>query len=153
MIIGVDIGKTGGIANLDSENGLWTEPMPVNDCGVDAEELFRLMNEMRNAKAAYVERPFAMPKSGAHSMLMFGKSYGIVIGVLTAVGIPIIEVYPQQWMKEIYDKCPKKLEKKDRSIWAFSRIFPGINVNAPGKNSIHMGMLEAALIAEYGRRQ
>lgn len=152
MIIGVDIGKTGGIANLD-EDGLWLEPMPVDDLGVDAKELFRLMNEMRNAKVAYVERPFAMPKSGAHSMLMFGKSYGIVIGVLTAVGIPIIEVYPQQWMKEIYDQCPPKIEKKARSIWAFKKIFPGVNANAPGKKTLHMGMLEAALIAEYGRRQ
>jgi hypothetical protein len=153
MIVSVDPGLTGGIANLSSEDGLWLEPMPRNENGIDAQELCRLVKEMRGAKAAYVESIYAVPSSGAHSMMVFGKTYGVVIGILTAFDIPIIEVRPQTWMKEIYHGCPESLVKKERSVWAFKKIFPGINANAPGKKSVHMGMLEAALIAEYGRRQ
>lgn len=153
MIVSIDPGLTGGIANLSEEDGLWLEPMPRNESGIDAQELYRLVKEMKGAKAAYVESIYAVPSSGAHSMMVFGKTYGVVIGILTAVGIPIIEVRSQQWMKEIYKGCPENLVKKERSVWAFNKLFPGINANEPGKKRVHMGMLEAALIAEYGRRQ
>lgn len=153
MIIGVDPGITGGIASLSRDDGLWIEPMPRTEKGIDAKELLRLVHELRGARVAYIEKIFAMQKSGAHSMMKFGMYYGMVIGIITAVGIPIIEVTPQQWQKVVYSGVPESEEKKKRSAWAFKRMFPGVDATLSGSRQPHMGMVEAALIAEYGRRQ
>lgn len=151
MIIGIDPGQSGGLATLDET--LWMEPMPVCDeGGVDAKELARLIHACRGAKAAYLEKVHAMPKQGVSSTFTFGKNVGITIGVLASFGIPIIEVRPQEWQKRIYENCPHRLEGKDRSKWAFERLFPGIDARAPRGRTPHLGMIEAALIADYGRR-
>jgi len=151
MIIGVDPGLTGGIAAID-DSGLWMEPMPRDEEGVDAKELGRLMHELREAKVAYVEKAQSMPKQSSVSTFSYGKNCGITNGVILTLGIPIIEIRPQKWMAEIYKGCPKNLEGKDRSLWAVKQIFPKQNFTLERCKVPHIGMVEAALIAEYGRR-
>lgn len=152
MILGIDPGITGGIAII-SDHGIMLEPMPLTEKGeVDAEKLWHLI-PFNEIKCAYVEEPFAMPKAGAASMLKFGMTVGIVHGVLACCdGMPFVRVRPQEWQKNIYRDCPKKLKGKERSVWSFERIFPGLDAIAPGCRKLHMGMVEAALIAHYGRR-
>jgi hypothetical protein len=150
MILGVDVGLTGGIAMLSSD-GVCLEPMPRNEDGVDAQELGRII-QLEQIQYAYIEKPFAMAKSGAFSMLNFGRAVGVVHGLLASFAIPIIEVRPQEWQKFAYAGCPDGVVKKHRSTWAFKRLFPGVSATEPGKKTQHMGMVEAALIAAYGQK-
>lgn len=154
-ILGIDPGLTGGLALLSKSEGIWLEPMPRHEFhGVDAVEIHRLLSTAgEKIEAAYVEDIFAMPKAGAHSMMRFGKAYGIVVGVLGALDIPVRRARSQNWQKLLYQGCPSDIKGKERSSWAFGRVFPGVDANAVGSKNLHMGMVEAALIAEYGRRE
>lgn len=154
MIIGIDPGITGGISIIRSEgDDCSTFQMPTNDDGVDAKKLLQILHDHRSADAVYLEKAQAMPKQGVVSMFNYGKSFGIVIGVVESIGLPIIFVSPQKWQKVIYQGCPPELEGKVRSIWAWDNLFSGMSYPTVGRQKCNMGMLEATLIAEYGRRQ
>ena len=46
-----------------------------------------------------IERVGAMPKQGVASTFKFGKAYGVVIGVVAALKIPVHFVAPSVWKK------------------------------------------------------
>ncbi len=153
MVMGIDPGKTGGIAVLSTKDGLWIEPVPLCEKEIDLIELSRLIKGWAGSvERAYLELVHSMPKQGVASTFTFGRGYGAVEGVLACCGIPTVRVRPQLWMKEIYSDCPQGKEAKERSLWAFNNIFPGVDCIAPGGRKPHMGMVDAALIAEFGRR-
>lgn len=150
-ILGIDPGSRGGLALLSEENGIMLEPMPLNpDKSVDAQKIIGVLSG-EDIRAAYIEKIFALPKSGAASMLTFGKSYGVVMGVLHSLGLNVFEVRSQDWMKAIHHN-PYGGTTKQRSLDTFKRMFPKVSATTPGGRAIHMGMVEACLIAEYGRR-
>lgn len=152
-VMGIDSGKTGGLAVI-GDDGVWIEPMPCNESGLDTKELGRLLHAWEgDVRAVYIESIFAIPKSGAHSMMVFGRNYGIVIGMLSLLGFRIIEVRPQEWQREMYKGCPPALQKKDRSVWAADQSYPIDNFKMVGCRKPHMGMVEAFLIAKYGRER
>lgn len=133
-----------------SKNEIWLEPMPVGvDGEVDGYEIARILPD--GIKRAYVEKPWANPKSSAIAALNFGIRTGTVIGVLQARGIPVTMVRPQAWQKFAYAGCPKSIGGKLRSHWAFKREFPTTSafVGLTSKKP-HEGIVEAALIAFYG---
>lgn len=155
-ILGIDPGITGGLALISPEDGVWVEPMPRAGEDIDAKELHRLIRDCMPIHTCYLESIFALPKSGAHSMMRFGRYYGIVLGILAALEIRTIEVRSQEWMKDIYKGVvPPTIKnvKKNRSIYAFYELFPKIDAKTPGRNTLHLGMAEALLIAEFGRRK
>ncbi len=93
-----------------------------------------------------------MQKSSAHSMLVFGKSYGIVVGILAALQIKTVEVRSQVWMKAIHGGHHGETTK-DRSKAAFAAIFEGVDARRSARAKKNdLGLMEAALIAEFGRR-
>lgn len=153
MILGIDLGMHGGLAVLSKENGLWIEPMPTCDDGIDVKEFTRLVKGFADDEpvTAYMEKVHAVPKNGAHSMLTFGRGCGLVEGALSCIGVPVVKIPPRQWMKSLHD-LSQVGNTKVRSLDAFRRIFPGIDAKVPNGRTHHMGMMEAALIAEYGRR-
>lgn len=162
MILGIDPGITGGVAVLydksdnfvlEPDGMIETWPMPCDDDGVDAKRLLNLLHPLRHSKMAMIERAQAMPKQGVVSMFNYGKSFGIVLGVLHSIGFDVIQATPQKWQKVIYDGCPGDLDGKDRSAWAFTALFPEAELPGANKSRVrkpHMGMVEAALIAKYG---
>jgi hypothetical protein len=152
VICGIDSGLTGGFALLSSD-GLLIEPLPRDGSLLDVLELVRFFLDFRSdIKAVFLESIYAVPKSGAHSMMVFGKNYGILLGIFAALRVPLIEIRSQTWMKALHKGAPSNLNTKQRSLWAFKRLFPDVDVTAPGGRKEHLGMVEAALIAEYGRR-
>ena len=49
--------------------------------------------------SAMIEQVHSMPKQGVASSFKFGRHYGFLLGVLTALGIPYQTVTPQKWQK------------------------------------------------------
>lgn len=157
MIIGIDPGATtGGIAiMLDHGEVMMLWEMP---------SIVELVYEFTALKAgadsslfAYVEKAQAFPGQGVVSMFNYGLGYGQILGVLGALEIPYELIHPRVWSKEMLTGTSepvqsKKLKKdKSRNIEAARRLFPSLpELRAKKPDS---GIVDALLIAEYGRRR
>ena len=142
IYIGVDPGKNGGIAIIDSD-GVIAFPFSEERLLI---ELDGIAQEYECI--CYLEHVHAMPKQGVSSTFNFGMNFGFIQGVLKAYEIPYELVTPQKWKKEF--SCTSD---KNTSIEVCKRLFPNVNLKATDRcKKDHDGMAEALLIAEYGRR-
>jgi len=102
----------------------------------------------------YIEKVHAMPGQGVSSMFKFGKVYGEVLGAIKSENIPHTLITPQKWQKEIFQGIETKLKPKEKALIAAKRLFPNESFLAtPRSRKPHDGMVDALLLAEYGRRQ
>ena len=142
IYIGVDPGKNGGIAIIDSD-GVIAFPFSEERLLI---ELDGIAQEYECI--CYLEHVHAMPKQGVSSTFNFGMNFGFIQGVLKAYNIPYELVTPQKWKKEF--SCTSD---KNTSIEVCKRLFPNVNLKATERcKKDHDGIAEALLIAEYGRR-
>ena len=89
----------------------------------------------------YLEKVHSMPGQGVSSTFKFGKGWGVLIGLLTALRIPYELVTPNKWQK--YLGCQSKGDKNATKNKA-QQLFPNIKI-------VH-GNADSILIAEYGKR-
>ena len=142
IYIGIDPGKNGGIAIIDSD-GVIAFPFSEERLLI---ELDGIAQEYECI--CYLEHVHAMPKQGVSSTFNFGMNFGFIQGVLKAYEIPYELVTPQKWKKEF--SCTSD---KNTSIEVCKRLFPYVNLKATERcKKDHDGMAEALLLAEYGRR-
>lgn len=148
LFIGIDPGKKGGIACIDTESGIrYTEPYSdkalIDLC---RDESWR---GNTNHIVCCLEKVGAMPGQGVVSMFSFGQSVGYIKGVLESFGIPYQEITPQKWKKEFGLNSEKAASSE-----VCNRLFPGISLLATERcKKPHDGMTEALLMAEYARRK
>lgn len=107
MIVGVDIGSTGALALLTPEGDLIeTADMPILNDGpkgrphVNGPLLASLLARW-SATAAYVEYVAARPGEGAMGAFAFGRSRGVIEGVLAAQGVPALFLTPATWKRAV----------------------------------------------------
>ena len=159
--IGVDPGKAGGLSILISSwsdrtlSSVYVHPMPMAGDLVDSRLFCRLitdkLSDFRSDEAyAYVEKVSSMPGQGVRSMFSFGRSYGIVLGVLGAIGIPTNLVTPSAWKKVVLEGTDKS---KKAAIEYCRRVYPDVNLVLDGCRVPHDGMADALAIADYGLRK
>lgn len=153
LILGVDPGQTGAIALLADGRSEGFIDMPVNarragGSEVNAAELSaRLRATLRQHPGAYVmavlEAVSSMPRQGVTSSFRFGESFGIVKGVLAALGIGYILVPPQMWKKHLrLTGCDK-----DAARTLVIQRFPECAENMKRKKDV--GRADALLLAHY----
>lgn len=156
VIVGIDPGVTGAIALLDSSGtggGIAVYDMPTMLRGrtskkqqVNAAELARIVRDCA-PDLAVVEQVNAMPRVGAKagmgaaSAFNFGHSFGVVCGVLAALGIETHYVTPQVWKKRAGLKGSDKEASRMRAV----ALWPQASL-ARKKDS---GRAEALLIARF----
>lgn len=104
-VIGVDIGATGALALL-TPNGELVQvvDMPcLNDgpAGRRAVNAALLADVVRRFApvAAYVEQVGARPGEAASGAFAFGRSRGVVEGVLGSFGVPVRMIAPATWKR------------------------------------------------------
>ena len=144
LFIGIDPGKSGGIAFINNRTGeIGTNPF----C---SSALIELLEEARYYDCVCcLEKVGAMPGQGVVSMFNFGQSVGYIKGMLEAFGIPYQEISPQRWKKEFGLSSDKAA-----SVEVCRKLFPSINLlSTPKCKKPHDGMAEALLMAEYARRK
>lgn len=153
IVLGIDPGKSGGIACLDLYLRIYDViEMPKSDLN-----LIMQLNWLYNhnyAIMAFIELQHAFPKQGVVSTFNFGKHYGTLVGILKAIGYAMEEVSPKSWkrffeLSDKADKTKKRTEIKNKSIEKAIELFPDLK----SKIGKHDGKAEALLIAEYGRRK
>lgn len=147
-IIGIDPGKSGGIAWL-GDNGPCVEKMP--DTLADLWEIMEnilLSHSVRGGSLvvpggikAFIEVVHSSPQMGVKSAFTFGNGFGHLEMALTAAGIPFERVRPQQWQKTMgcLTKGDKNVSKRKAQ-----ELFPSLKITH--------ATADAILIAEYGRR-
>lgn len=158
MIIGVDPGLDGAIFFLDAGAAIAT-PMPTvevkrggkNKREIDIAAAVEILNfDLTNGAVAYVEQVGAMPGQGVSSMFSFGKSYGILLGVLAALYIGFNHVSPVTWKKALNVRGGK-----EAALLRASELMPQHSKYwTPKKGELTkaqaLGIADAALIAYYG---
>ena len=153
VYVGIDPGKNGGYAAIDTnnvDNSVDVAPWDDKGFAMFMCDLSRYTREKGDGMIAAVEKVGAMPGQGVTSMFNFGKSAGYIEGVLTALGIPYQLVMPKRWKQEF------TLNGKDKaaSIATCKRLFPDVKLRATDRcRKDSDGMAEALLIAEFARRK
>jgi crossover junction endodeoxyribonuclease RuvC len=108
IYIGIDPGLNGAIAFLDTEKGhLSVIDMPVLEVmrngklkkEVSPHGLASIFKVSPQPVCAFLERVGAMPGQGVSSVFSFGRSTGLVEGVLATCDIPVLIITPQSWQK------------------------------------------------------
>ncbi len=148
--IGIDPGKSGGIAVLDFK-GPRVFKMP--DTPRDKWDLFQDVLVGSNVrtfirKFAYVEKVSTSPQMGVKSAGTFMQGRGELLMALTAAGIPFEEVLPSKWIRGL--GIPPRKKEETSSVWKgrlrtkAQQLFPDLDIKLWGA--------DALLIAEYLRR-
>lgn len=153
LVIGVDPGASGGISVVYGEvdgfpvgcqfGGAWKIPEGESSLVALLEGL--LEQSPDSCFVAYLEQVHSMPGQGVRSCFTFGKNYGLLRGVLVALGIDIVDVTPQKWQKTLGCRSGKgftKTEHKRNLKVMAQEMCPELKVtNATA---------DAILIARYG---
>lgn len=141
-IIGIDPGKSGGIACFDADNGFSVIKTPATERDV-WEHLVSLAfkDEERLGVFAVIEQVHSMPKQGVVSSFTFGVNYGMLTAFLIAADIPFETVTPAKWQRAL--DCLSHGDKNVTKRKA-QKLFP--------IKGITHAKADALLIAEYGRR-
>lgn len=155
IIVGIDPGKTGGIAiirpSYTSQRDVDLLVMP------EIQEFAAKMQWLETDTSAdchvFLEKAQSFPGQGIASAFNYGVGYGELLGVLWALGLAHTLVPPRTWTKAIHAGT-KDAEPKKRTLEAVQRLFPEMKLTANDRcKKPHLGIVDALAIAEYGRRK
>jgi len=139
-IIGIDPGKSGAIALLDTDDmKVATYDMPGT-----LDEKLALIADIGKVKCAWLERPYFPRMIGIKNAVTIASAYGELKACLFFAGVPTFEVDPSAWKKTM-----RLSTDKNASRALASQYFPdSADQWARVKDD---GRAEAALIALYGK--
>lgn len=153
LTLGIDPGQTGAIAVLaDGEFAAFvdmpTMARPAGGEQINGSALASALREVRQrypgaAVLATLEQVGPMPKQGVTSTFRFGEGFGVVQGVLGALGIPLALVHPQRW-KRLMGLQGKE---KDVARTVALQRFPAAAAQLQRKKDV--GRADALLIASW----
>ena len=152
-VIGIDPGLSGAVAVLygDTLRVVDMPTMTVERNGkakrqVSASELAEIIYIMKNDDChVYCERVGAMAGQGVTSVFSFGRSFGMIEGILAAFKLPVTYVAPATWVKAV-----GRGQGKDASRARAMELFP--NNQTDFKRVKDDGRADAALIAYWGSK-
>ena len=147
IAVGIDPGKSGGIVIINSV----TNECSMHKCPSTTQEMASLLRTAKNSAfvdnlpiLVAIEKVHAFPTDARSAAFKFGMNYGMWLGIIGALNIPLIEVTPQMWMKS-YAPLPKiKQERKKKIKEIATEIFEDVYSN---ENRVTYAVSDAALIA------
>ena len=174
-IIGIDVGKHGAIVVLDGPSVVYKAVTPLIGTKLDIHGLSdQIRSTLFGDCHVFVEEVHAIHGSAAGATFTFGGVYHAVQAILCTLYQPFTLVQPKVWQKVMYQGIPeirkpsiiiKKGERagqsrkgnrdtKAMSLLAVKRLFPDLDLKRTARcEGPHDGIVDALLIAEYGRRQ
>jgi crossover junction endodeoxyribonuclease RuvC len=152
-VLGIDIGVRGAVAIVSIDGELLDVlDMPVLDDGPAGRKAVNgpLLSQIvfrSHAWHAFVETVGARPGEGAVGAFAFGRSRGVVEGVLAGAGIPATFLTPPTWKRAVGIPAGKNGAKDAARAEAIRRWPSKASLFARVKDD---GRAEAALIAIAG---
>ena len=108
IVMSIDPGLSGAIAVFDGETLIDIVDTPVHSLVRNGKTKRQISGSglaaiFRDYKPAHVvvEKVSAMPGQGVTSMFSFGRSFGLIEGILAAYELPATFVMPSVWTKGI----------------------------------------------------
>ena len=132
MVIGIDPGQSGGIAFIGNEVTAYKMPETERD-------VYDLLEGYEGA-VVFLEKVHSMPGQGVASSFKFGRGYGFLRGVITALKYPLHDVTPIKWQRML--GCLTKGDKNVTKQKA-QQLFPHIRITH--------ATADCLLIAYYGK--
>lgn len=151
MLVGIDPGASGAIAWISDEGHLIeARDLPVQKVNGRSVLMPAVLADMlagdRRPVHAYLERVSTRPGEGHVGAFAFGRGFGMIEGVLAALGIAVTLVTPGEWKKA--QRIPAD---KGAARARASQLWPGLaGTFSRVKDD---GRAEAALIALYGAQR
>jgi len=152
-IVGIDPGNSGALAFLNTVDcTIRIIDMPTfeftttkNRVEIDphtiADEL-----ERHEVMHIYLEEVFSSPQMGVTSAFNFGQGKGMIRGVAAAMEIPLTQIKPNKWKRDMRVPADKKA-----SVARASQLIPGAAPMFKGpRGGTYDGRAEAAMLALYG---
>tara|TARA_R110001583_G_scaffold1589_7_gene12403 strand:+ start:2871 stop:3386 length:516 start_codon:yes stop_codon:yes gene_type:complete len=164
IYVGIDPGKDGAVVAINADGTIAGSFMTRQDFttnvgkGSKREYLIYRMNyaikclgSKHNIMLAAVEKQSARPGQGVVSMFSAGYGYGLWLGILSANGVPFIEVRPRTWTSKILKDIPG--DGKNRSVYAVMNRLPDLDLTPGKKRKPHDGLADAACLALYAKTE
>ena len=157
IYIGIDNGLTGGLVALSDHPGPPIDCMPMPTRGkakgneVDAEMIWSFIDKWDRAIVTVILETPGKHSPGAQALCSMWDSYGAIRGVLESRGIRHHRITPQAWQKVMLPGCAKG-DTKPAALARARQLWPAESwLASPRCSKPHDGMIDAALIGEYGR--
>ena len=147
IAVGIDPGKSGGLVKIHSRN----YECSMHKCPDTTEGMSSLLKNAKDSAfkdnlpiLVAIEKVHAFPTDARSSAFKFGMNYGMWLGIIGSLNIPLVQVTPQMWMKS-YAPLPKiKQERKKKIKEIATEIFEDVYNN---EKRITYAISDAALIA------
>tara|TARA_R110001632_G_scaffold173964_2_gene293462 strand:- start:1327 stop:1842 length:516 start_codon:yes stop_codon:yes gene_type:complete len=162
IYIGIDPGKDGAVVAINDDGTVAGSFLTKQDFtvaigkGSKREYLISRMNyalkclaAKHNIRLVAIEKQSARPGQGVVSMFSAGYGYGLWLGVLSANGIPFIEVRPKTWTSKVLKDAPG--DGKNRSVYVVMNRVPDLDLTPGKKRKPHDGLADAACLAIYAK--
>lgn len=152
-ICGCDPGNSGAFAFIDTDDcTIQLYDMPTFEfetnkkrVAIDAYSIVTFLQH-HNPSHFYLEEVHASPQMGVVSAFKFGEGKGILEGINAALGIPLTQVKPARWKKDMRVPADKRA-----ACQRASQLIPNAAPYFKGpRGGILDGRAEAALLALYG---
>ena len=89
-----------------------------------------------------------MPGQGGTSMFSIGVGYGLWLGSIATLGIPVQVVHPRTWQKRILKDVPGV--GKGRAVLLCKQRLPKLTLSPGRRRKPHDGIADAACLAMFG---
>lgn len=138
IILAIDPGANGGIA-IDADGVVDHQKLPPTD----GDLLNLLSGYGGEKKKAYLENivKYAGTNMPSSSMAVYASSWGVIKGMLMALGFELILVKPQDWQKALglgTSKGMSKTEWKNKLKGEAQRLYPGADVTLATADALLM---------------
>jgi hypothetical protein len=157
VTVGIDPGQQGAIVELFGDGCLsrfWPMPIDTDTKDVNFKQLKSILSLFERVHV-YLERAMPMAMGSKHAF-NYGRGFAAIEIALYQSGLAYTLVEPRKWQKEIFQGIDQDLKPKAQALIAVKRLFPNeidkIPVS-PKAKKMHEGVVDALLIAEWGRRK
>lgn len=91
-----------------------------------------------------IEKQSTRPKEGLRAALTTGRNWGVLVGVVEALGLPLVEVTPAKWAGAVHGKGAKtSAERKARSVQLCRQELPDLPLVWGRRVKPHDGLADA----------
>lgn len=166
-ILGIDPGSKGFISFL-MEDGTREYYAIADGNERDMCDFIRMCKNRCDSIIAIKEEVHALLNSSAKATFSFGRTNGVIEGILIGLQIPYTLIQPKLWQKEIWQnqdmeyvykenkngESKKMVNTKATSYNAARRLFPEIDLRKTTKcKNFDDNKVDSILITEYARRK
>lgn len=178
VYLGIDIGKQGAICGIVENGEVLTSSIPLIGDEISLVGIAKILDvylDCYQIAGCGIEDVHSIFGASAKSNFQFGRSLGIIEGILSSKKVPFVKVFPKTWQKLAFFGVPelKKAptteqiaqaakkqqppkgspDTKAMALVAAERLFPGVSLLAsPKSKKPHEGIVDALLIAYFVKK-